>query len=155
MAGRKNEKTERTMHWGHKIAIVYTLFAGSLIAVLIYSTTFKHELVTEDYYQKEIHYQERIDAKQNLLDAPFTINTRAAGGKVLVSIDGLADGTGIVGRVELYKPDNQAYDQSMELVLTEGHRMVIEPKMPRGRYRVNVSMEVDGKAYLSERQVVL
>lgn len=142
------------MHWGHKIAFVYIAFAGSLIAVLIYSTTFKHELVTEDYYQKELHYQELIDARNNLAEAPFTIDISAQDGRVLVRIDGL-DSEEVTGRVELYKPDNQVYDQSLELVLTDDHRMVIEPAMPHGRYRVDVSVNVAGKRYLSERRVML
>lgn len=143
------------MNWGHKIAIVYIAFAAGMVAMLIYSKTFSHELVTEDYYQKELHYQEHIDAKENLLNAPFTIDMHADAGTVLVTFNGLPEGSGVHGRVNLYKPDNQAFDQSMELVLTEGNLMVIEPMMRRGRYRVEVSVEIDGKPYLSERQVVL
>ncbi len=143
------------MDWGDKIAIVYTAFAAGMVGMLIYSTTFTHELVTEDYYPTEVHYQEHIDAKQNLFNAAFTIDTRADAGPVLVTINGLPGNSGVQAHVNLFKPDNQSFDQSMDLVLTEGNRMVIEPKMRRGRYRVEVSLKIDGKPYLSERQVTL
>ena len=143
------------LNWGHKIAIIYTAFAGSMVAMLIYSTTFTHELVTEDYYREEQNHQARIDARRNLHNAAFTLRAEALDGSVLVTIDGLPADAEVEGQVTLYKPDNQAMDQTLDLVLVGGKTMRIEPLVRRGRYRVEVSFEVDGKRYAGQKQIVL
>ena len=51
------------MNWGWRITIVYSLFALTMIGAVIYSTTLDVNLVEEDYYEKEVNYQQVINKK--------------------------------------------------------------------------------------------
>lgn len=54
-------------HWGTGIALTYTVFVGVLVFFVIKSTTFDNSLVVEDYYAKDIAYQEHYDKLANSL----------------------------------------------------------------------------------------
>jgi hypothetical protein len=143
------------LHWGHKIAIVYTSFALFLGFMLYKSMQVDHELVTENYYEKEMAVQGKIEAHQNLMNADFNVDIRAKDGKVLVSLDGPDSIYSPQGKVNLYKPDNGSLDEEMMLVLDNNNSMSITPKGFRGRYNVIVSFEMNGVPYFAEKQILL
>ena len=49
------------MNWGHKIIAVYVVFIAGMIFLVFKSSRQNIELVTEDYYAKELVYQQKID----------------------------------------------------------------------------------------------
>jgi len=143
------------LHWGHKIGIVYTLFAGSMILMLILSRQTKHELVNENYYENELAVQGRIVAGKNLKTAQFDVNISSADQKILVSFLGLPSGNVPSGTVMLYKPDDSSLDQTLDVKLNSENKMLIQPKGRHGRYKVSVRFKMAGKDYLKEEQIML
>ena len=65
------------MSWGNKLIIVFVVFA-SLMATLVYKATqTKFELVSKDYYQDELRYQDKIDGAANAaLTGPSSIEVK-------------------------------------------------------------------------------
>lgn len=58
----------KKFHWGHGIALVYTIFAAALVVALIASRKVDRSLVRDDYYSLDLGYQERYDKIQNAKD---------------------------------------------------------------------------------------
>jgi hypothetical protein len=60
------------MNWGYKILFVYLAFVAGILLMVFKSSIQKRDLVTPDYYAKELKYQQRIDAvkKTQALSAP-------------------------------------------------------------------------------------
>lgn len=143
------------LHWGHKIAIVYSLFAGFMIFMLVLSMQEKHELVTENYYENELAVQGRIDADKNMKAADFKVDISSKNREILLSFKGLPSGEIPTGKVNLYKPDDISLDESMEVKLDRDKNMMIKPVGDRGRYTVSIRFEVSGKDYYTEKQIVL
>lgn len=143
------------LHWGHKIGIVYALFAGSMIFMLILSMQEKHELVNENYYENEVAVQGRIVADKNLKTADFGVDITSANKQILVSFTGMPYGDMPEGVVSLYKPDDSSLDQTMDVMLNAENEMLIQPIGDHGRYKVSVRFKLSGKDYLKEKQVVL
>jgi len=143
------------LNWGHKIAIVYTLFAGFMIFMVILSMQEDHELVTEDYYQQEKMVQTRIDGNANLNASPLELDILSRDGNILLAFKGLGESKPSEGSVALYKPDDSTLDESHVLRLDENSEMHILPKGTNGLYRVSVSFEIDGAAYYKTQDVSL
>lgn len=142
-------------HWGHKVALVYTLFAGFMIFMLIMSRQGHHQLVTENYYENELKVQDRIEASKNLSTADFDVKVRTTGGKVTVAFSEVDATFNPSGTIALYKPDDEALDETHALTLDEAHTMVIQPKGEIGRYTVQLSFTQDGTDYYLEKEVLL
>ena len=143
------------LHWGHKIGIVYALFAGSMIFMLILSRQEKHELVNENYYENELAVQGRIIADKNLKTADFGVDISSANKQILVSFKELPSGELPEGVVSLYKPDDSSLDQTIDVKLNAENEMLIQPIGDHGRYKVSVRFKISGKDYFKEKQVVL
>jgi len=146
----------KNMNWGHKIALVYSLFAAFMIGMLVLSTTYDHELVTEDYYARELAYQEKIDAGQNLAQADFDVEVKMIDGKLKVLFDRLPQSKSVTGNVIFYKPDNEKMDETHPIQLEpNSSEMEISSAGKRGRYKVQVSFVLDGKSFYKEQELVL
>lgn len=52
------------MNWGKGLAIGYISFALLLAGMVYLTTTVNPELVTTDYYARELAYQDKIDARK-------------------------------------------------------------------------------------------
>jgi hypothetical protein len=55
------------MNWGYKIAITFILFGALIIFMVVKSFQQNIDLVTDDYYQEELKYQQQIDKLENTL----------------------------------------------------------------------------------------
>lgn len=64
------------MNWGHKIIIVFILFAAGILTLVTKSMHTRIDMVTPDYYAEELKYQQVIDGRREAqsLSAPVSIN---------------------------------------------------------------------------------
>ncbi|MGB6036573.1 MAG: FixH family protein [Cryomorphaceae bacterium] len=144
------------MNWGHKIAIVYGLFVAFMIGMLVMSTNYDNDLVTEDYYAKELAYQDKIDAGQNLVQANFDVEVKMIDGKLKLVFDQLPSAKTVSGEVKFYKPDNQKMDETHPIIMeVNSSEMEISSKGKHGRYKVQVTFELEGKSFYKEQELVL
>jgi len=143
------------LNWGHKIAIVYTVFVGFMVFMLILSMQEDHELVTQDYYEQELQVQKKINASKNLGDAGFEVEITPADGEVLIYIKGMDSPENTIGKVNLYKPDDASLDESISLKLNEAGQMTFTPKGKQGRYIVSLDFEIDGVPFYREKDILL
>lgn len=142
------------INFGHKIAIIYTLFAVGMASMLVMSMQFDHELVTENYYENELKYQGKKDAFGNMGEAPFQVLISKAGNDIHVQFEGLSPGHPPVGNLSLYKPDRAEYDEEHTLSLDDEGRMRVTPRAAQGRYKVSLRFEVDGVDYYVQKEIV-
>lgn len=143
------------LNWGHKIAIVYTVFVGFMVFMLVLSLQEDHELVTQDYYEQELQVQKRIDASKNLGEAGLDVEITPSNGELFIRVKGIDKRQKATGKVNLYKPDDSSLDESFGLNLDEKGGMVIKPKGKMGRYTVSLDFEVDGVPFYREKEILL
>ena len=53
------------LSWGHKIAATYLVFVAGMVFLVFKANSEKFDLVTKDYYEAELKYQEIIDQTAN------------------------------------------------------------------------------------------
>ena len=53
------------LSWGYKIAFVYIIFVAGIGFLVFKASSQKFDLVTKDYYDQELKYQEVIDQAAN------------------------------------------------------------------------------------------
>ena len=54
------------MNWGYKIAIVIGVFLAGMLGMVYYASIQTNDMIDDNYYQKELEYQQVIDAQKNL-----------------------------------------------------------------------------------------
>lgn len=142
------------MNWGNKIALAYCLFVAFMIALVV--ACIKQNdifLVSEDYYQQEIKYQDRIDKTENarLLNG-VTIQQDDATSSL--NLDLTAASQGAIGTVTFYRPSNPKLDVVFPVnVSQEGLQQIPTGKFLNGLWVVKVDWNKGGKAYYSEQKI--
>ncbi|WP_299382102.1 FixH family protein [uncultured Lacinutrix sp.] len=143
-------------NWGNSLVVVMAAFMSFILYfVYLMSTTesFSHDLVTEDYYAKEMLYQDEIDAETNTnnLTERF-VSKRTDNGWLLVFPKEL-ELSKIKGKVFLYRPSNETLDFNLELNLTSSHLLIPDNKMLGGRWNITIDFMYEGTPYLYKEQI--
>ncbi|MBL0145087.1 MAG: FixH family protein [Chitinophagaceae bacterium] len=74
------------MNWGYKILIVYGAFVAGILFMVFKSSTSKMDLVTTDYYAKELKYQDKIDEKGRTNALSEEVKYELADNKIIVHL---------------------------------------------------------------------
>lgn len=144
------------MHWGHKIIIVFVLFAAGIITLVTKSMHTRIDMVTPDYYAAELKYQEVIDGRREAqsLSAPVAINQSAQ--SIGVAFPSEMQGIVLNGNVLFYRASDSRQDVSLPIKTDEnGLMLVSKQRFAKGDYRVQLQWEAGGKTYFQENLVTV
>lgn len=144
-------------NWGTGLAIWLALFIVFILYFVIRISTedkYDYDLVTEEYYQKEMVFQQEIDAEENSnsLDGYITGEKVAEGW--LLTFPNNIDYTKIVGTVFLYRPSNKKLDFQLPLQLTSSKMLIPDQKFIAGRWNTTVQWTYNGEDYLYKKEIV-
>ena len=137
-------------HWGHGIAVFYTLFVLTLIVVVVKSRTFDNSLVTEEYYSRDINYQQEYDRRQNSKDLTESVRLeKTAKNYRIIFPEELAPST--KGTLLFYRPSSKLHDRLIKIKVDEdgGMNLPLTGLKP-GFYRAILEWSAAGKDYLDE-----
>ena len=144
------------INWGTGIVIAMALFISFILYFVIAMTTdkdYNHDLVVEEYYKKELVYQEEIDAEENL----NSLSTRIVGEKVengwQISFPKEIQDSKIKGTVFLYRPSNKQLDFDFPIVLSGSNLLIPDESLLDGRWNITVDWEYDGESYLYKESI--
>lgn len=143
------------MSWGNKLIIVFIVFAA-LMATLVYKATqTKFELVSKDYYQDELRYQDKIDGAANAaLEAPISIQVNDE----IISFEfpDAQKNANITGEAWFYCSVDATKDKRFVLsVDSTGIQRIERKRLQKGDYQVKISYEINQKKYYVTHQLHL
>jgi hypothetical protein len=141
------------MNWGYKIAIFYTAFALFIIALVVMSFNQKYDLVTEDYYDKELKFQEQID-KQNLVNANSKQIVWKHAGKSLNLVFPATEK--VSGEIKLFRPSDAAMDIIVAVMPdSSGNQQIDITAAGSGKYLLQIDWKENDKSYFQESVIIL
>src|SRR5690554_5238258 len=95
--------------WGAKIAMLYGGFV-LMIGILVYKSTQEDfDLVATDYYQKELDYQNVIDAGRNQAQLSRPIDIMATEHVIGFDFPPEFQGKNLNGTIKFYAPMNEEW----------------------------------------------
>ena len=139
-------------NWGTKIAIVYLLFVAGILFLVMQSSRQKIDLVTPDYYEQEIKYQERIDQSKraDALTGKLTVD-RSGDSLTLRFPEEMAE-KAIRGNVWIYYPADESLDVKTSFeTRNRQHLLVLPANGDRtGMFIVKTGWNCEGIEYYTE-----
>ena len=145
------------INWGTGLAIGMVLFIGFIMFFVVQILTNKkydYDLVTEDYYQKEMVYQKELDALQNSnsLENNLVGKRTEEGWEITFPED--IDYTAISGTVLLYRPSSKKLDFQLPIELSSSVLLIPDNRMVGGRWNTIVNWNYKGKDYLYKKEII-
>lgn len=142
------------MNWGHKIGIVIVVFVIGMLSMVFYASQQTNEMIDDNYYQKELAYQEIINGKQNLYDlTPEDLLTQNDQ-EVIITLPVGSFENLEKGHIELMRTDAKEKDIQMALLPNgSNQRMIEKSKLTKGIYKARIRWTNAGKEYYKEESV--
>jgi hypothetical protein len=139
------------MNWGWRITIVYRLFALTMIGAVIYSTTLDVNLVEEDYYEKEVNYQQVINKKENALRDSATFNVAVVGDSVVIHFP-----TAVAqGKIYFIRAADVNNDKKFDLKVLNGKQAFSKDLFKAGSYNLQIDWKGESADYYWEEKITI
>lgn len=143
------------MNWGKKILIVYVVFVLGIVFMVYKSSTQNADLVTTDYYAKELKYQEKIDEGKRVsaLSAPVEYSIKENALTIKFPKD--FAGKQLAGEAVLYCPSNEKKDFKKSFTLKDEPLQMDIPAGSKGLYELHLSWQDGGVTYYFEKKIFI
>jgi nitrogen fixation protein FixH len=124
----------KKLHAGHYVAIFFVFFISLLVTALIASRNQDHNLVSENYYDLDLQYQQRMEAKNNIAKQPDKI-TLSQNNNNFVSLTIYEPHQNAKGSIKMYRPSDQTKDLAIPFIIDEMGKIEIPTEnLERGRW---------------------
>lgn len=134
---------------GIVIAMVsFMVFILSFVYKSIAMDEYQHELVSEDYYKDELHYQEEIDKLNNAKKLEEDIVLKNTKKGVLVQFPIEMDNNEINGRIHFQRLSNKKLDFTEEIRLENHQQLIDAEKLVSGKWVVRIDWQYGEELYL-------
>jgi nitrogen fixation protein FixH len=138
------------MNWGKGIIIGMGLFIGFILTLVVIMMRQNIDLVTEDYYQKEIAFNQEYNADVAYASANDSIQIAYTDNFVSIQLGKSFQSDSI--RILLRRPNNQKQD--MEFKLAAQPTINIPAKhLPKGVFECIVEGKINGESYRYEQDL--
>lgn len=141
------------LSWGYKIMFVYIVFVAGMGVLVFKASNQKFDLVTNDYYDQELKYQQVIDqaANSSKLSAPVAIERKE--GELKISFpDEMKNKKKLVDFYLYYAADaKKDFRKSFEI--NENELAQALPVGMKGMYELKLSWEAEGVKYYFEQKL--
>lgn len=143
-------------NWGTGIVIFIGLFMTFMITLVYKCTEQTVDLVSADYYDKEIQFQKQINRINNSAALKSQIVVTAENGTVNVQFPEVFKGIKLLGNITFFKPDNASHDFEIPINLDgELLQSIPSTKLASGRWNVKVNYNDGDKEYYAEDKINL
>lgn len=141
------------MNWGNKLILVFIAFAGLMFFLVYKAMHTRYELVSKEYYQDELRYQDKIDGRANasaLSEVAIAWNNEY----LVLQLPKELTGKTVTGDIWFYCTTDAVKDLRIPLTANEdGKQFISKNKFKADMYLLKLSWETADKKYYSEKNI--
>lgn len=146
------------LNWGAGIAITFTLFAAGMMFLVWLCIRQPQDLVSIDYYNRELAFQQQINKSFNTgdLSQPLIVAYDASQQKVSVVFPAEIKSKSITGTLHFFKPDNATLDFEVAVQPDQTFtQQITTSKMKAGLWHIKADWKMDDAGFYQEESIVI
>lgn len=143
----------KKISWGTGIAIGIVVFVLISITMTVIFMTQDVSLVSNNYYEKSLSYQDEIDKQSRTKSLDEQVKINFNGEIINILFPSFYLGKDISGEVFFYRPSNPKLDFGLPLQLVDGKQIVPVERLEKGFWRIKLNWIMDGNGYYNERAI--
>lgn len=143
------------MNWGKGLLLTMAGFVAMMAWFLVRAAQNPEPLVTENYYEQELKYQERIDATQRALALAGTLSMEPSPDGVRLGLPSAIHGKEVNGRLLLLRPNAPEADRTVGIMGAASDSMMLPTDLRTGRYVAQLEWTMDGEQYFAQRELLV
>jgi len=146
----------KKISWGAGVVIGIIVFVLISLTMTIIFMTQDVSLVSDNYYEKSLSYQNEIDKQSRTKALDEEVNINFNGELINILFPSTYLDKDISGEIYFYRPSNPELDFKMPLDLNdEGNQMILAKNFEKGFWRLKLNWTMDGNGYYNERAITI
>ena len=144
------------INWGTGIVIAFIAFIAFILYFVIrmsMDNSANHDLVTGDYYKRELAYQKEIDAANSAISKEAELKIKKTDAGIAIVFPARFDFKKITGKVSLYRPSNKHLDFDFPISLSNKHLLIPDDRLLDGRWDITVSWNYEDHIFLHKEKL--
>jgi hypothetical protein len=142
--------------WGIGIAVIYVAFVLIRLVIIVISEKNSVDLVSGDYYEREIRYELQMRALSNTQSLPETVKFSLADKNVKIVFPGYFKNRRVDGTVFFFRPSDTKQDKKIPLNLNDSLLQVIPVNdLMSGYWKIQIDWKTDTVRYYKELPLFL
>jgi hypothetical protein len=141
------------LNWGHYIAIFFSCFVIFILTLVYKTFAVNIDLVSEDYYAKEIAFQDKIDKLESSKKMSAIVSVYQ--GQDSIEICFPEQFNSISGSIQLFRPSDVKLDVVLPIVLKNHKQKISKNLLHNGRYVVHVDWKSDSTSFYTEQEIFI
>jgi hypothetical protein len=144
-------------NWGTGLVLAMISFIAFIMYFVITMSTdnkYRHDLVTDEYYAKEMVYQNEIDAETNTNNLAEKIISKKLNSGWKITFPNELNPSKIKGKIFLYRPSNQKLDFEIPLELSSSNLLIPDKNLIDGRWNITLEWTYEGKPFMYKEEIV-
>ena len=142
--------------WGIKIAILYIGFVLLIGFMVFMCMNQKIDLVSDDYYQKELVFQNKIDETNNANSLSEKIQHSFNGTNIELVFPKIFQGKNVEGEILFFRPSDASKDFKSIIKLNNvASQFISLGNLSKGMYKMQISWKADGLSYFSQETIII
>jgi nitrogen fixation protein FixH len=139
------------------ISGTFLLFFGYIGFFVTQAMKSEVNLVSKDYYQKELAFQQHLDDinRTQKLTEVVTVVSPAGSNQAVINIPAQPEEK-LSGTISFFRPADATLDFEVPIkVNADGNQIVNTEKLAKGKWRVKISFTKSGEQYYNETEITL
>ena len=142
-------------NWGTGITVFIIAFMGHILFLVFNTTRVQADLQAEDYYEQEIHYQNRVEAISNSANLKSQFLLSQTENYVLLKYPVELQKSQLKGQIQFFKPDNATLDKTFTIEASIQQQLINKKDLIEGMYVVKVNGTSSGLPYYFEESIYI
>lgn len=141
------------MSWGIKIILSFAIFATGILIMVIISMSKNVDLVSDNYYEQEIKYQDQIDVLRNSADLDKNISLNYSDNLILLKAEHPKK---LQGEIHFYRTSNAAKDFVVPFDTDlNGEQKVSASNLEKGLWKVKLNLNDGKEKFFVEKSIFI
>jgi nitrogen fixation protein FixH len=144
--------------WPVGIILALVLFAAGLVALIVFATSSNSDLVTEDYYEQEIQYDQKLERLERTAEVSdqVEVSQDLATQRIQIQLPIEHVTPTTQGQIHLYRPAAAGMDRRLPLALNQdGQQWIMTEGLAAGLWQLKIEWNVGKQGYFADRRLVL
>ncbi len=143
-------------NWGTGIVLAFIGFISFIMFFVVKMSSndrYDHDLVTDNYYQQELEFQDNIEKQKNAKELKENISWKKTEEGILIQFPKDLEIKDITGKVFLYRPSNKQLDFETPISLSDYNLLIPDKRLLDGRWNIIVDWQYNEKSYLFKQEI--
>lgn len=146
----------KKLHAGHAVIAGMAAFILIMTQFMVRAYYNQESLVAEDYYAKELRYQEQIDKMHNAVALEEGVTVSPLPGRLVVDLPKVFLRKEVTGELFLMRPSDERSDLRVPFRVDGNGRFTVDTsKLLKGAYKLQLEWRADSVDYLLEEDIFL